>query len=405
MTGNGFRGGPVAALFLASILAGCSTLPADGPQGDVINKAAVSTISAPDGSVTYKYVLADLTMEVLNNTKDYAVSSLFKSFGGGRGGPPEIRVGVGDTVQVSIFESSDGGLFIPKEAGSRPGNFVTLPSQTVDRAGSLTVPYAGLVPAAGRSLPEIQQDIEQRLANRAIEPQAVVAMISQQSNAVSVVGEVNSANRFTITSSGDRVVDMIAKAGGLKNPDYESFVTLQRRKKAATVFYKALITNPVENIYVAPGDTIDVYREQRSFLAYGASGQTGQFNFDSEKVTYAEAVARAGGLLDDRADPAQSFIYRLEDRRTLEKMGVDLTPFPPEKKQIPTIYRANFRDPSSFFVAQRFAMHDKDVIYVSNAKSVELYKFLTLINSVSSTASGVTSDALTVRSGIRTIAK
>ena len=403
--GVGFRGKAPAAFFLASILAGCSALPGDGPHGDVIDKAAVSTIAAPEGSVAYQYVLADLTMDVLNYTQDYSISSLYKSFGGGRGGAPEIRVGVGDTVQVSIFESTDGGLFIPKEAGSRPGNFVTLPSQTVDRSGTISVPYAGLIPANGRSLPEIQKDIEQRLANRAIEPQAIVAMITQQSNAVSVVGEVNSANRFTITSSGDRIIDMIAKAGGLKNPDYESFVTLQRRKKSATVYYKTLITNPIENIFVAPGDTIDVYREQRSFLAYGASGQSGQFNFDSEKVTYAEAVARAGGLLDDRASPTQSYIYRQEDRRTLEKMGLDLSRFPPEKRQIPTIYRANFRDPSSFFVAQRFAMHDKDVIYVSNAKSVELLKFLTLINAVTSTASGVTNDAVDVKTGIKTLAR
>ena len=383
----------------------CSTLPDNGPQGDDVKKAAVSSINAPDGSVTLKYVLADLTMDVLGYTADYTISSLYKSYGGGRGGPPVIRVGVGDTIQVSIFESTEGGLFIPKDAGSRPGNFVTLPSQTVDRGGSISVPYAGLVPAAGRTLPEIQHDIEQRLANRAIEPQAVVALLNQQSNAVAVVGEVNSPNRFTISTSGDRVVDMISKAGGLKYPDYESFVTLQRRNRTATVYFKALITNPAENIYVSPGDTINVYREQRSYLAFGASGQTGQFNFDSEKLTFAESVARAGGLLDDRANPAQTFLYRLEDRRILEKMGLDLSAFPPEKKLIPTVYRANFRDPSSFFVAQRFLMHDKDMIYVSNAPVIELYKFLTLINSVSSTVAGVTADAVTARDGVRTLVR
>ena len=63
-------------------------------------------------------------------------------------GRPELRFGIGDVVSVTIFEAAAGGLFIPTEAGVRPGNFVTLPDQTVDNDGNISVPYAGLVKAA-----------------------------------------------------------------------------------------------------------------------------------------------------------------------------------------------------------------------------------------------------------------
>ena len=43
------------------------------------------------------------------------------------------------------FEAAAGGLFIPAEAGVRPGNYVTLPNQPVDTKGFISVPYAGLV--------------------------------------------------------------------------------------------------------------------------------------------------------------------------------------------------------------------------------------------------------------------
>ena len=119
---------------------------------------------------------------------------------------------------------------------------------------------------------------------------------------------------------------MISRAGGTKFPGYELFVTLQRKKKRATVYFPTLVNNPAENIYVAPGDTVYVYREQQKFVAVGAlgsssqtSGITGQYAFEQEKLSLNEAVAKAGGLLDTRANPGQVFLYRVESRETLSQ--------------------------------------------------------------------------------------
>ena len=61
--------------------------------------------------------------------------------------PMQIKFGIGDTVSVTIFEAAAGGLFIPSEAGVRPGNFVQIPNQNVDIRGNISVPYAGTVRA------------------------------------------------------------------------------------------------------------------------------------------------------------------------------------------------------------------------------------------------------------------
>ena len=210
-----------------------------------------------------------------------------------------------------------------EEAGARPGNFVTLPTQEVDRSGTITIPFAGQVTAAwGGHCPEIQRDIEKRIANRAIEPQVLVTLPERNASEVTVVGDiVASANKFKIRPGGERVLDIISKAGGLKYPGYEAFVTLQRGKKMTTVYFPTLVNDPNENIFVAPGDTLYVYRLQQKFVAVGAlgssgqtSGLTGQFAFEQERLSLNEAVARAGGLLDFRANPGQVFLYRLEYR-------------------------------------------------------------------------------------------
>jgi polysaccharide export outer membrane protein len=357
---------------------------------------------AADRSVSQlEYALVDLTSNVLQYAGATGPSSLFRSFGGGRGPAPEILVGIGDRIQIAIFEASTGGLFIPADAGSRPGNFVTLPPQTVDAKGFISVPYAGQIRANRRSVPDIQRDIEQRLAARAIEPQAIVTLVEQRSSDVTVVGEVNLPNKFAITPSGERVLDVISRAGGLRQPGHDSFVTLNRGGRTATIYFNNLMRNPQENVFVLPGDTVYVYREQRTFLAFGASGLNGQFNFESERVSMAEGVAKAGGLLDNRADPRQVLMYRIEDRKTLEKIGVNLDKFDPEASAIPTIYRTNLRDPSGFFLAQTFQLRNKDVLYVSNSDSVELIKFLTVLDAVTGTIANVATDAVVTRDAVR----
>src|SRR5262245_7057830 len=394
--------------FLSAQLAGCSALPASGPYTFHIADGAAASLLSDPGTVAFNYVLLDINRVVLDQVADIGPGSFFRTFGKGYGPPPVIRIGVGDVVQVTIFESTSGGLFIPPEASVRPGNFVTLPPQEVDRAGAITVPYAGPVPAVGRTVPEVQKDIESRLAKRAIEPQVVVTLVERNASEVTVVGEVVAvANRFKIRPGGERVLDVISKAAGLKYPGYELFVTLQRGKRRATIYFPTLVNRPEENIFVAPGDTVYVYRERQKFVAVGAlgtvgqtSGLTGQFAFEQERLSMNEAVAKAGGLLDFRADPGQVFLYRLEHRSVLERMSVDLQAFPPEQTMIPVIYRANFRDPSSFFFAQAFPMRHKDVIYVTNAETVEVSKFLAFLRQFTSTISGVSGDVVITRNSV-----
>jgi len=372
----------VAIGVIAGATSACSALPRSGPDGSAIESQAKTHLNNPATAAAVDYAIVGLSSRVLASLTDPGPGSLAGSFGPGArtASAPQVFIGIGDILQVSIFESTPGGLFLPNDPGSRAGNFVTLPQQIVDRSGSITVPYAGPVRAAGRSVASLQTEIETRLKQKAIEPQVVVAVVNQRATEAAVLGEVNTANKFPVNPAGDRITDLISRAGGIKNQGFESFVTLQRQGRSATVFFETLVRNPSENIYVAPGDTIYVSREQRSFTVFGASGENGRFPFLTEKVSLAESVGQAGGLLDNRAEPSQVYLYRLEDRRSLLAMGVDLSRFSPAVTKVPTIYQANFRDPSSFFAAQQFTLRDKDVLYVSNASSVELTKFLGVIN-------------------------
>lgn len=382
----------IATVLGASLsLGGCSILPASGPQGTDVASGAITGEALH--SLAVNYALVDLSPVVLSVLTDIGPGSLYRSFGTGNGAPAQILVGVGDTVQVTVFESSAGGLFIPGDAGARAGNFVQMPPQVVDQTGLISVPYAGMIKVKGHSIPAIQKDIEGKLASRAIEPRVILSLVNQISSQVTVIGQVGTnsvGNKININPAGDRVLDVLSRAGGISSPGYETFITLQRRGKQATAYFMNLVANPIENVFVESGDTLYVYQERRSFTALGASGQLNQFFFGQEHLMLTDAIGKAGGLVDGQASPGQLFLYRFERRNHLERMGVDISMFPPEQAAIPTVYRVNLRDPSGFFVARAFFMQDGDIVYAANAEAVELFKFLTLVNGVTSTTANGT---------------
>jgi polysaccharide biosynthesis/export protein len=384
----------IAALVLLGgslALAGCASqlLPDAGP-----NALAVKS------GVTWKgpnFGVVKLTPAIINTLEQYGPLTLAATFGDSRP-PPAVKFGIGDVVSVTIFEAAAGGLFIPSEAGVRPGNFVTLPNQPIDIHGNISVPYAGLVPANGKAPAEVQQEIVNRIKNRAIEPQVVVALVTQNTSLITVVGEVNNAftptGRVPAQPAGERLLDVITRAGGLKDQGQDTWVVLERHGHRASVPFGSLIYEPDNNIWAWPGDTIYLYKEPQTFLAFGAAGQQGEFPFSSGtgssawRMTLAEGVATAGGLLDVQADPGSVFLYRREPRALAEKLGVDCSKM--DGPTVPVVYSVSFSDPAGYFLATKMQMRNKDVIFVANAQSVEITKFTQFVSAIATTGTSVT---------------
>jgi polysaccharide export outer membrane protein len=387
---------PATVLIFGALASGCSLLPGNGPFSDDINKQATAGITS---DAPLAYALVDVSSDTIGFLSQPDVVSFKGSFPDKRPKPTQL-VGVGDVLNVSIFEAAPGGLFTPATtAGARPGNFVDLPPQAVDQKGSIYVPYAGEIPAAGRDIPQIQQAIIARLRNRAIEPQVVISLNQQHSSVVSVLGDVNTPGVLAINSVGERILALIARAGGPKWEAIETYVTLQRDGRRVRVLLSRIVHDPSENIFVRPNDVIFLTRESPTITALGAVGLNTSLGvsldvpFDVETLTLSQALGKAGGLVDAQSDPGHVYVYRFENRHFLQKLGIDTQRFVTD--EVPTIYHVNLRDPSGLFLTSAFQMRKKDVMYVANAKVVDYYKLLVLINSstttVANTANMVTS--------------
>lgn len=370
----------VAALITFSLSA-CAMLPGSGPREQAIHANAAASAKNESATVGYDYVVVDVTRSNLPFISPDMDDS-FTTFGAGRSAAPSIRLGPGDVVRVTVFESQPGGLFVPEEAGARPGNFVQLPPQRIDQSGRITVPYAGSIQASGQTPSAVETEIRNRLADRAIEPEVSVEIVEQNFSRVSVIGAVGGSGAYPLREGGVRLLEMIASAGGITISPSSAFVVLTRGGNSVKVSYRSITNNAAENIFLATGDVIDVVEEDKSFFVFGATGQVGNFTFGSDLVTLNDAVARASSLTDNRADPRQVLVYRMENRYALEKMGVDLSEVVAPYHEVPTIYRANYRSPDIFFLANEFNMRDGDVLFVTNAAAVEWQKFFNNVNNL-----------------------
>lgn len=381
---------------MATATAGCNSfLPNSGPGREAVRGGAAMRVEDLRERGRLSYALIPVSQPVVNLAQADDRRPVFERFRAATR-PADVRIGVGDILGITIFESSNGGLFVPPDAGARNGNFVNLPSQQVDQGGNISVPFAGTIRAAGQTTRQVQRVIESRLANRALEPQAVVSINEHRSNIVSVLGDVNSAARFPMDPGGERLLGAIARAGGPKFPAWETYVTVQRAGTTERALLSEVARRPEMNLELRAGDSVYVSHEQRYYVALGATAQGQTFQainrripFEDTALSLTEGLAKAGGLQDDRANPRAVFLFRVEPRTTVERMmrtaGTAMQPGMPAT--IPTVYLVDLSDPASFFYANQMPLRHQDVIFVANSPSTDLSKFLSIIlPSASSTA-------------------
>ena len=359
-------------LILLPILAavwigGCSWLPRAGPStSDVLEQ------SQTGGEIAFDVVqVDDRVVDTLRAQPKESFAVRFQN----DAPPSEIKIAAGDTVSVLIWESAAGGLFseapsVPSFTGGRPGveplapelqrpsagqlpgefgtprpptetgprpqpqgpragnapqepfsletaaagarRAAVIPDQQVGADGAISVPYAGRVPAAGR-LPA-GGPAGDRGASCRKGARAAGAGDRQEKRGECGHGHGGGGGgrRVSLSPGGDRLLQVIAAAGGAKAPVHETFVRLSRHGVTATIPLQQLVGNPAEDIYAQPGDVLTLVRVPQTFSVFGATGRNAKIPFDARNITLGEALAKSQGLRDDLAKPEGVFLFRYE---------------------------------------------------------------------------------------------
>lgn len=371
---------------ISSLLTACAHLPSSGAGKDKVLELA--SPEQPGSDLIRVLDVNDVLARRLRDAEQR--NSLAEVFGVPRSDAQ--RVGPGDYLEVSIWEAPPALLFVASDVRTTSGTstaarVTTLPEQMIQADGNITVPFVGALPVKGRTPREIEADIVRRLQGKANAPQVLVRLTRNMSANVTVVGEVSSSLRMPLTAKGERLLDAVAAAGGVRQPVGKVTIQLARDGRVQSMSLDGIIQDPKQNVLLQPDDVVTALHQPLSFTALGATGKNEELAFEAQGISLTQALARVGGLADQRADAQGVFIFRYEKPEALGALaeGSVLTP----DGRVPVVYRFDLKDPRTFFVAQSFPVHHRDVMYVANAPVAEFQKFMSILTSIVFTANGL----------------
>jgi polysaccharide biosynthesis/export protein len=352
-----------AMVALTLALPGCASLPSSAPTAGQVTGALkpgdAEVIAIVPGTVSGESAIKPATLGwTLTDGKD--------------------RLGItAYEVGYPLF----GGSAASGESNPAGASTRAFPPIVVPESGAIDFPYAGRLRVAGLTPEEVGNLLEGRLRAKSRYIEILVTADAGPGRSAIVSGDVARPGRVGLSGARERLLDAVALAGGPSARRADTVVRLTRGAEVGELRLDAVSADSAANVILAPGDRIELARNTRTLTVLGAAQKVTEIAFDSTELTLSEALARAGGPLDEKADARGVFIFRYEART---REGATVVQ--------PVIYKLDLIDPASYFAAQRFEMRPRDVMLIANARSNQIGKFISMVNQL--TAPVVTVDIL-----------
>ena len=359
-----------AAIFLSA----CGFIPNDGPSARVISRAAAH---GPNPELL-QVMLNMATVQAIEAAPPPVALQL--TMASSQAANDLIREG--DTLSVAVFEPTGAALF---QMTGTPGSMTpvstseqTFPPLLVDSLGRIDLPYSGPIKVAGETTEEAGRLVRRALLTHIPSPEVVISLVSSKANTVAVLGEVRNVGRFPLGAGSDRLLDLIAAAGGPTKPYQDIDIQIVRNEQIATIPMAEVMRRPDENIRLAPKDQVRLLPDERKFNVFGALNRITQTPIVDDQITLATALSRSGGLDTYSANNSTVYVFRFERPAVVNALGLRGMK---TARGIPTLYRLDMRrDAMAFLVADSFQIENGDVIYIPRADLVTVNKFMQAVN-------------------------
>jgi polysaccharide export outer membrane protein len=236
----------------------------------------------------------------------------------------------------------------------------------VDDAGNITLPFTGPIRAEGQTARELALLIRLSLRGLSQDPQVLVSFEESLTRSIIVAGQVVKPGRSVLATNRETLSDAIALAGGFKGEAEDIIARLERAGQSYEVRLSDLLSSPGLDVPIAPGDRITLVSRPQSFSVLGASNKSEEIRFPKTRLTLVQAVALAGGANPNAGDAGAIFVFRYVPRA--------------DGTEVPVVYHLNMMKPGAYFLSQRFAMREGDVLYIGNARANQPTKLIQLLS-------------------------
>jgi polysaccharide export outer membrane protein len=287
--------------------------------------------------------------------------------------PSTDSISAGDTLDISIYEtgvtlfSGSAGLAGVASGGIDPASRVErMAAIRVDDDGFIHLPFIGRLQATNLTTTQLAAKIRAAYRGMSQNPQVLVSLRDVIGNSLIIGGDVAKPGRLVLATNQETLSDVIALAGGYRGEAKDLSVRIQRADAETEIRLSDALGGAGRDLRVFRGDRISVIRQPRTFSVMGASGKVEQFTFSGPTISLTEAIAVAGGSNPNLGDPAAVFLFRIV-------RGDD-------GNETPIVYHLNMMEAGAYFVSQRMAMRDKDVLYVGNARANQPSKLIQIVS-------------------------
>jgi polysaccharide export outer membrane protein len=194
------------------------------------------------------------------------------------------QLGAGDVVKVYVYGNPDLGL-----------------ETRISDAGTITFPLIGQVKVADMPVASAEKKIASLLQSGGYlqKPQVTIIVTQVQSQAVSVLGQVNRPGRYPLEGGKRSLTDLLAQAGGVNADGGDELVLIRNRDGKVTRERVDLVQmvrggELVQNVGLSAGDVIFVERAPRVYI-YGEVQRPGALRLERD-MTLTQALSAGGGL-------------------------------------------------------------------------------------------------------------
>ncbi|WP_083005036.1 polysaccharide export protein [Halomonas sp. GT] len=326
-------------IVLLGVLSGCAMAPGGHIDEDNLEQSL-------DGRVDVEQITPDLVNAMFERDASSRVPSpTLNPVAPGY----EYRVGPGDILSVIVYDHPE--LTIP--AGSERSAAET--GNRIRPNGTMFYPYVGRVRVEGMTLDEVRDLITRRLANVINDPQVEVGIAAFNSQKVYISGAVANPGTLPLTIVPMTILDAISAVGGAReNADWRN-VTLSRNGSEERISLYAMMRqgDMTQNRLLRDGDLLHVpTMENQNVVVMGQVTRPGAIALGNERITLTDALGRAGGVNESRAEPSGIFVVRGN---------------PPGSEKFATVYQLDIRDATRLLLGTRFPLQPQDVVYVTSA--------------------------------------
>lgn len=273
-------------IILILCFSGCNTARNNTKNANDYQKPLLSPLVSPEMAVTEN---VDEKYEKLLN------KFLKKEDEAKENTKPELyRLKVGDILEISVLDEPE----MTKQS-------VIIPD------GTLTYLLVGEIPAAGKNIGELRDEIQSLLEKYLVNPKVSVLVKEidkklEEEKRVSIIGAVQNPGEYPIRK-GDKIIDVIAKAGGLLYiNDWMGGRTVANLKasyisrdgvKLNVDFDKLLRLGDMNyNLPVENADLIYITDAESSGIFVLGEVKNPRFIPYNRDITLVEAISRSGGF-------------------------------------------------------------------------------------------------------------